>query len=54
MSFHGTSESKEDFRVWTEYGADAWTQAISAGFAEVRIRAVDFPDAIAITAIKQA
>lgn len=53
LSFHGNPETTPtDLRVWTEYGADAWTQAAQVGFREVRLRFLDYPDAIAITAVK--
>lgn len=53
LSFHGDPATiSPDFRVWTEYGADAWTQPAQAGFRDVRLNFVDFPAAVAITARK--
>ena len=50
-SYHGNvSESGEDFRVQTEFGADAWCMVMEAGFSEVSLTAVEYPCAIAITA----
>ncbi|MQP64231.1 methyltransferase domain-containing protein [Niveispirillum sp. SYP-B3756] len=50
-SYHGGSGvGANDLLVHTEYGADAWTQVIEAGFSQVTLTAVDYPAAIAITA----
>jgi SAM-dependent methyltransferase len=52
-SYHGDpAEPREDYRVHTEYGADAWRQVIEAGFAEARIVAVKPPTAHAIVGRK--
>jgi SAM-dependent methyltransferase len=52
-SFHGgEKDRKEDFIVCTEYGADAWTHPIQAGFAECRIVSLDYPAAQALIAVK--
>jgi len=53
-SYHGVeTENKTDYTVFTEYGADAWTHPIRAGFAEARILSIDYPAAQAITAVKR-
>jgi SAM-dependent methyltransferase len=52
-SYHGDPNSdQEDFRVHTEYGADAWTQLFQAGFSNIMIDAVDYPSATAWTGIR--
>lgn len=46
-SYHGTSGSvAEDFKVWTEFGADSWKTAINAGFRECAIFSLEFPSAL--------
>jgi hypothetical protein len=50
-SYHGSSEQKgDDWKVQTEYGADAWTHPLRAGFTDVTFHALDYPVAYAITA----
>jgi SAM-dependent methyltransferase len=50
-SYHGNpTESGEDYRVQTEFGADFWRWPMEAGFSRVTITAVDCPAALAITA----
>ncbi len=50
-SWHGNeAESGDDFLVQTEFGADAWTCLMEAGFSDVALRSVEYPDALAITA----
>ncbi len=52
-SYHGDpADLKDDYRVHTEYGADAWRQVLGAGFAEVRIVAIKPPTAHAIVGRK--
>lgn len=48
-SYHG-SESDPAYLVVTEYGADFWTQVLDAGFTTLRVDALQWPDAIALTA----
>jgi SAM-dependent methyltransferase len=49
-SFHGVaSESQTDFLVHTEFGADAWTYPMRAGFDRVAMTAFEYPSAIAFT-----
>lgn len=51
-SHHGNpAETGDDFMVHTEFGADAWTYPMRAGFAEVRLFAVEYPAGIAIAAM---
>jgi SAM-dependent methyltransferase len=52
-SFHGSPVTgSDDFMVHTEFGADMWTFVISAGFQDVKINTIGFPDATAISARK--
>jgi SAM-dependent methyltransferase len=52
-SYHGDpATGTDDFRVQTEFGADAWTYLVQAGFEAVTLNAVDFPSAVAISARK--
>lgn len=52
-SFHGDPKNvTDDYRVVTEFGADAWTFVLSAGFESCKIHAMDFPAGIAMEAIK--
>lgn len=50
-SFHGdASTSSDDFVVQTEFGADAWTYCMEAGFTDVSIHSFAYPAATAILA----
>jgi SAM-dependent methyltransferase len=50
-TYHGTgSTSPEDYRVRTEFGADAWVFPLKAGFSRVEIVSVEYPAALAIVA----
>lgn len=50
-SFHGNHETaKDDFVVQTEFGADAWTYPLKAGFTDISIHSVGFPAATAMLA----
>ena len=50
-SYHGNSAvNAADYIVHTEYGADAWTHLMLAGFTEVIINCVQYPAALAFTA----
>lgn len=52
-SFHGDPQKPTpDYRVVTEFGADAWTYVIKAGFESCKIHVMDYPAGIAIEAIK--
>lgn len=52
-SYHGDpAVSADDYLVHTEFGADAWTDVMRAGFRQVSLNAVEFPSALAITASK--
>ena len=52
-SFHGAPRRNlADYRVETEYGADAWGHVIEAGFSECRIVAPEYPSALALTAVR--
>lgn len=52
-SYHGNpAETGDDYVVKTEFGADAWTYPMRAGFNEVRLYAVDYPAAMAIAAYR--
>jgi SAM-dependent methyltransferase len=48
-SYHG-SESDPAYLVVTEYGADFWTQVLDSGFTTLQLDALQWPDAIALTA----
>lgn len=53
-SYHGDpGADPEDYLVHTEFGVDAWTMAMQAGFAHLAIDAVEFPAALAITARRE-
>jgi len=50
-SFHGDpSTATDDLVVQTEFGADAWTYPMLAGFTDVSIHALAYPAATAIMA----
>ena len=50
-SYHGNPEgAQEHSLVHTEFGADAWTFAMQAGFTDVSLHAVGYPAAIALLA----
>jgi SAM-dependent methyltransferase len=52
-SYHGDAEMEQDDHVvHTEFGADAWTYVMRAGFSTVSINTVDYPSALALTARK--
>jgi hypothetical protein len=52
-SYHGNpAETPEDYAVQTEYGADAWTQVVQAGFRDLHLFTLDYPAAIAIAAMR--
>jgi SAM-dependent methyltransferase len=52
-SFHGNSaDTPDDFAVHTEFGADAWTYVVRAGFRDLHLFTVEYPAAIAISATK--
>lgn len=52
-SYHGDpTVGATDFVVHSEYGADAWTQVMRAGFDNVSIFSIDYPIALALTARK--
>jgi SAM-dependent methyltransferase len=48
-SYHGT-EASPSFLVHTEYGADAWTEPIRAGFTSCEVVALGYPAGIALVA----
>lgn len=50
-SFHGTP-GNDEYLVHTEYGSDAWTQAMEAGFEECRLVAIDYPASVALIGAK--
>lgn len=51
MSYHGNSDNlAEDYVVHTEFGADAWTYIIKAGFSDVSIHTFEYPAGIAFLA----
>lgn len=53
-SFHGSeTQTTEDFRVQTEFGADTWAYVMDIGFSTVTLTTIEFPAALAITAWKE-
>ena len=52
-SYHGDPAApSDDFAVRTEFGADAWTYLMEAGFSTISIHAVGYPAATAFRAPK--
>ncbi len=52
-SYHGFPEDERtDFLVYTEYGSDAWRQVIQAGFQACQMTALEYPHALALSAVK--
>jgi SAM-dependent methyltransferase len=52
-SYHGNkSIVADDWAVCTEYGADAWTHVIRAGFLECRVACIEFPSSVALLGIR--
>jgi SAM-dependent methyltransferase len=53
-SYHGNQDESqgEDYKVWTEYGADFWVELFNAGFKEVTINTIDDLASVAICATK--
>jgi SAM-dependent methyltransferase len=52
-SYHGSADvDTDDLVVQTEFGVDMWTFVIRAGFSAVSINAVDYPSAVALSALK--
>jgi len=51
-SYHGSPDNPADCAVRTEYGADAWTHVVLAGFRECRIISIDFPAAQALVGVR--
>ena len=50
-SYHGNSDvTGDDWKVQTEYGADAWVHVLRAGFTNATFHALDYPIAFAIIA----
>lgn len=53
-SYHGSQDEfqGEDYRVFTEYGADFWVELLNAGFNNISIYSLDDLSSLAIKAIK--
>jgi SAM-dependent methyltransferase len=51
-SHHGNPESGDGYLVHTEFGADAWTWPIAAGFSDCRIVSLEHPAAHALIAVR--
>jgi SAM-dependent methyltransferase len=52
-SYHlAEGQPRDDVRVYTEFGADAWTHVLRAGFSECRITSLEYPAAQALVAIR--
>jgi hypothetical protein len=45
-------QNPTDHLVQTEYGSDAWSQVIRAGFAECRIVSLEYPAALALVGVR--
>lgn len=46
------TETGDDYVVQTEFGADAWTYVMEAGFSELRLFSLDYPAALAMAAYR--
>ncbi|KQW46666.1 MULTISPECIES: methyltransferase domain-containing protein [unclassified Roseateles] len=54
-SYHGNpATDTQDYIVHTEFGADAWTHVMQAGFKRVELHTVEFPNAVSMLARKDA
>lgn len=51
-SYHGNSSNPADYRVVTEFGADVWTSVLVSGFETCKMHHINYPNAIAIEAMK--
>jgi len=52
-SFHGNSNTAlDDWAVQTEFGADAWTYIVEAGFSDLSMHTIQYPAAVAFMARK--
>ena len=49
---HHSPHDAPDYTVHTEFGADAWTYLMIAGFSEISMNCVEYPSAISFTARK--
>jgi hypothetical protein len=51
-SWHGQSGTRDqDWRVRSEFGADAWCPVLEAGFESVSLTAIAWPAAVALTCL---
>lgn len=54
-SYHGDPNQRgSDFQVRTEYGCDAWSHLVCAGFKECRVITAEFPSALAFVGARWA
>jgi SAM-dependent methyltransferase len=51
-SYHGNPDDGSGYLVHTEFGADAWTWPLAAGFADCRILSLEHPAAHALIALR--
>jgi hypothetical protein len=52
-SYHGNpGDTREDFLVHTEFGADTWSLSLRAGFAQHAIDCFEYPAALVQVATK--
>ena len=51
-SYHGDPAHGDGYLVHTEFGADAWTWPLAAGFADCRIVSLEHPAAHALIAVR--
>lgn len=54
-SYHGSQDEfqGEDYKVWTEYGADFWVEIVNAGFTKIFLITLGDLSSIAICAKKE-
>ena len=54
-SFHGGPEKQHaDYRVFTEYGGDFWTELVAAGFSDLRLISLGFEATFSLAIIARA
>jgi SAM-dependent methyltransferase len=52
-SYHGSQEHPTAYLVQSEYGDDAWTEPMDAGFCEVSLHSIEYPSSLAIACRKK-
>ncbi len=51
-SYHGNPDNGRGYLVHTEFGADAWTWPLAAGFSDCRIVSLEHPASHALVAVR--